>query len=90
MNAHKGILIEMKCDHSFEITHLFTEGILERGEATAPFVSSVFYPQTERNPFPLWQVHIDLLSDVMLDFVWFAPAAAIILETLPSDIRVGL
>jgi len=52
VNAHKGILIEMKCDHSFEITHLFTEGILERGEATAPFVSSVFYPQTERNPFP--------------------------------------
>ena len=29
MNAHKGILREMKCDRSFEIIHLFTEGILE-------------------------------------------------------------
>ena len=52
MNAHKVILGEMKCDRSFEIIHLFTEGILERGEATATFVSSVFHPQTERNPFP--------------------------------------
>ena len=89
MDAHKGTLIEMKCHRSFEIIHLFTEGILERGEATATFVSSAFYPKPSETD-PASQVHIDLLSDVMLDFVWFAPAAAIILETLPSGIRVGL
>ena len=57
MNTHKGILIEMKCDHSFEIIHLFTEGILERGEATATFVSSVFYPPDRAKPIPASQVH---------------------------------
>jgi hypothetical protein len=35
MNAHKITLGEMKCDRSFEILQLFTEGILEMGSATA-------------------------------------------------------
>ena len=50
MNAHKVILGEMKCDRSFEILQLLTEGILQTGEATATSVSSAFYPQAERNP----------------------------------------
>ena len=89
MNAHKGTLIEMKCDHSFEIIHLFTEGILEEVRRRQLLYLQRAIPKP-RKTHPASQVHIDLLSDVMLDFVWFAPAAAIILETLPSGIRVGL
>jgi len=47
MNAHKGILREMKCDRSFEIIHLFTEGILE---TVRPRQFRIFFPQAERNP----------------------------------------
>ena len=38
MNAHKVIVRETKRDRSFEILQLFTEGILQMGEATATSV----------------------------------------------------
>jgi hypothetical protein len=87
MNAHKAILGEMKRDR--EILQLLLKAFLKevRRRQLSYLQRSISKPSETH---PASQVHLDLLSDVVLDFVWFAPAAAIILETLPSGIRVGL
>jgi hypothetical protein len=90
MNAHKGILIEMKCDRSFEIITLLVKAFLKEVRRRQLSYLQCSIPKPSETHSRLASTHIDLLSDVMLDFVWFAPAAAIILETLPSGIRVGL
>jgi hypothetical protein len=64
MNAHKIILGEMKCDRSFEILQLFTEGILDRVRRRQLLYLERSIPKPSET-HPASQVRIDLLSDVM-------------------------